>query len=556
MRLFFFGESHSIKKVAEIFRSRKVEIVDDLMSCDVLVTDELVDGELFGKLVVDLSLLKDVSVPFYRGKTSHLLSLIVFLYKEPALSKVLVLSESTDGERERLFLDVLRSEGMLLERIGWEEYGELLKKLAISFCAGSLVDDSMLGASVFPFVCSKGIKERLWELGRHALKDLPETPKEPVYADRALLWGEFGKLALEPSNLFEMRQKIRVIDFLILDLLKERVDLAKKIALEKKREDSPIDLPDVEEEKMKELLDRSSLIPTRVRNIFEEIMRLAKEEEYRVLKISKTVAVLGPAGSFSDEMAVKLVGSRIPLRYCNTTDEIIKAVESGETDYGIVPIENSTYGTVLPVLDALLSHEVEVFGESKLEVVHCLAAKRKMDLKEIKRVYSHPQAISQCLGFLNNYLPHADIRYTSSTSDAVRLLDDESAAILSENAARLHGLFVLRKGIQDLKDKNITRFYLIRKKTGKMEGRFTSLFFGVKDRPGALKAVLDVFASRGINLRKLESRPARTFLGDYIFFVEVEAPLGEEDLGELDKVTTFYKVIGVFDEVEELSVYE
>ncbi|MEM3478316.1 MAG: prephenate dehydratase, partial [Archaeoglobaceae archaeon] len=255
-----------------------------------------------------------------------------------------------------------------------------------------------------------------------------------------------------------------------------------------------------------------------------------------------------------EEVALRLVGSRLPLRYCATTDEVIKLVESGEVDYGIVPIENSVNGTVLPVLDALLSHEVEVFGETKLEVNNCLVAKRDLKFSEIRVVYSHPQAIAQCMGFINNYLPNAEIRYTSSTSDAVRLLDDFSAAIVSENAAKLYKLCILRKGIQDLKEKNVTRFYAIRRKTGELKGRITSLFFAVEDKPGALKNVLEIFYRKGINLRKLESRPARTGLGDYIFFVEVEAPLKEEDLKELREVTTFYKIIGVFDELQRLEV--
>ncbi|MEM2458509.1 MAG: ACT domain-containing protein, partial [Archaeoglobaceae archaeon] len=115
---------------------------------------------------------------------------------------------------------------------------------------------------------------------------------------------------------------------------------------------------------------------------------------------------------------------------------------------------------------------------------------------------------------------------------------------------------ILRKGIQDLRDRNITRFYMIRRKTGKMEGKITSLFFAVEDKPGALKNVLEVFYRKGFNLRKLESRPAKTGLGDYVFFVEVEAPLSEEDAKELKLCTTFYKIIGVFDEIDKLDVYQ
>jgi chorismate mutase/prephenate dehydratase len=286
-------------------------------------------------------------------------------------------------------------------------------------------------------------------------------------------------------------------------------------------------------------------------------MRLTKEEEYRVLGICKTLAVLGPAGSFSEEVALKLVGSRLPLKYCSTTDEIIRNVEEGNADYGLVPIENSVNGTVLPVLDALLKSNVEVFGETSLEVSHCLASKRNIPFREIKVVYSHPQAIAQCMGFINNYLPQAEIRYTSSTSDAISLLDENSAAIVSENAAKLHRLFLLKKRIQDVGGRNVTRFYIIRKRgSGDLKGGITSLFFGVEDRPGALKAVLEVFYRKNINMRKLESRPARTGLGDYIFFVEVEEDLSDEELAELRNVTTFCHVVGVFDTVNRLDIWK
>jgi len=354
----------------------------------------------------------------------------------------------------------------------------------------------------------------------------------------------------------QMRNSIRSIDRFILKLLERRIEIAQKIARRKSKMNEAIEVREVEEEKMREILSETSLNPLLTKEIFELIMKLTKEEEYKALGISRTVAILGPKGSFSEEMGLKLVGSRVPLRYCFTTDEIIKLVESGEVDYGIAPIENSTNGTVFPVLDALLNHDVEVFGESNLEINQCLVAKRRLKLNDIKRVLSHPQAVAQCMGFLNNYLSNAEIRYTSSTSDAVNLLDDYSAAIMSENGARLHKLYVLRKGIQDLKKENITRFYIIRKRTGKTCGRITSLFFSVEDRPGSLKDALEVFQRKGFNLRKLESRPAKTVLGDYVFFVEVEAPLSEEDLKELREVTAFYKVIGVFDTIESLNVYE
>jgi len=364
-----------------------------------------------------------------------------------------------------------------------------------------------------------------------------------------------SKVTMDVDDIDLLRGYIRVIDSLIVRLMERRVDAGRRIAMHKRARNEPIEVSDLEEVKMKDILAQTKLNPLYVQRAFESIIGMTKEEEYRVLGIKKKLAVLGPMGSFSEEVALRLVGSRLPLVYCTTTEEIIRMVDEERVDYGLVPIENSVNGTVLPVLDALLNHDVEVFGETKMEVIHCLAAKRKIPLREVRVVYSHPQAIAQCMGFINNYLPHAEIRYTSSTSDAVELLDDYSAAIVSENAARLYRLFILRKGIQDV-GRNVTRFYLIRKRgRGERKGSITSLFFGVEDRPGALKDVLEVFYRKGINLRKLESRPAKTGLGDYIFFVEVEKDLNEEELVELREVTTFYKIVGVFDEIDRLDIW-
>ncbi|MCD6551696.1 MAG: prephenate dehydratase [Thermotoga sp.] len=552
MRVYIYGKGPLADAVRREIINAGWELTDSMFEACLVVSEKLLEADLSEKAVVDLYPFKDKSVPFYKEKSVPFVSVFPVFYREFAFSEFYVLEKSED-ERITEFLDFLRDLGVTLKSVSWSEYKKILEKYSVILFLARALNDSFLMGYASHLLNWREEVEDFVDLAKKSISRLKDSGSSIEYSSST---GEFSKLQRSPSGLNEMRHKIRLIDLVTLNLIEERMEIARKIAEEKKKTDSPIDLRDVEEQKVKELLDRTSLNPVRVRRVFEEIMKLAKEEEYRLLGISKTVAVLGPMGSFSDEMALKLIGSRIPIKYCASTDEIIEMVEKGEADYGIVPIENSTHGTVISVLDALLSHEVEVFGEAKLEVHHCLVAKKKLDLKEIKKIYSHPQAISQSLEFLNTYLSHAEIRYTSSTSDAVNLLDDESAAIMSENAAKMYGLFILRKSIQDLREKNITRFYVIRRKTGKMEGKYTSLFFGVQDRPGSLKSVLDVFASRGMNLRKLESRPARTFLGDYVFFVEVEAPLNKEDLKDLERVTTFYKIIGVFDETEELNVFE
>ncbi|ACB09146.1 MAG: Prephenate dehydratase [Thermotoga sp. 47_83] len=552
MKVYVSGKGTLMDALRKELEDSEWQLSESIEDAGLIVSSEILEILSSNQRIVDLYPIKEKSIPFYKEESIRFASIFPVFHGEFAYSEFYVVEKVSDEAIEN-FLDFLRKLGVVLKDVLWDDYVKLLDRSCAVFYLGSAFRDPFLIDHVSHLLSWEEEKESFLRRGKEVIANLSEgsTPEEtPNIVSKVLA------ALRDPSNITEMRHKIRLIDFILLRFIEERMKVARDVAREKKKTDSPIDIRDIEEQKIKEILDRTDLNPVRMRRIFEEIMKLAKEEEYRLLGISRTVAVLGPMGSFSDEMAMKLIGSRIPLKYCSTTDEIIEMVEKGEVDYGIVPIENSTYGTVIPVLDALLNHEVEVFGEAKLEIHHCLVSKKKLDLKEIKRIYSHPQAISQSLGFINTYLSHAEIRYTSSTSDAVNLLDDESAAIMSESAAKMYGLLILRRSIQDLKEKNITRFYIIRRKTGKMEGKYTSLFFGVQDRPGSLKAVLDIFASRGINLRKLESRPARTFLGDYVFFVEVEAPLKEEDIRDLEKVTAFYKIIGVFDEVEELDVFK
>ena len=546
-------------------------------------------------LLVDISSVKKISVPLFENSGFDFLSIHPMLGgdSELALSNVIVVRESGRDE-EKVILNELRRCGAVLSRLDVEEHDRKMAEIQgiAHFILISMADylrydkeDLKYASPIFTvlYKLASRIINQNWEMYYQIQKNAEEMRRE--YLERAMelhekmkdresfrrVFEELRKIYTDyesstiilesykatkkAESIDELRGLIKSIDSLILRLIERRIDAARQIARIKMEKGEPIEVRDVEEEKLWEVVSKTNLNPVKLKEVFEGIMSLAKEEEYKVAGVRYTIAVLGPQGSFSEEMALKLVGSRVPLRYCSTTDEIVKLVESGEVDYGLVPIENSVNGTVLPVLDALMNHDVEVFGEARLEVIHCLAAKRKIELKEIKTVYSHPQAVAQCMGFINNYLPSVVIRYTTSTSDAARMLDDYSAAIMSENAARFYRLHVLRKGIQDLKGRNITRFYLIRKRSGKSEGNVTSLFFGVEDRPGALKDVLDVFHRKGFNLRKLESRPAGTGLGDYVFFVEVEAPLKEDDLRDLKQVTTFYKVVGVFDEVKRLEAF-
>ncbi len=605
---FFFSRGYDVSGYDVVENRRDVEL-DQIDDFDVIfvcvpmdaVGDALANIKQYANpnaLLVDISSIKSNVLPLFDESGFDYLSIHPMFgpKSEIGLSNIIVVVES-GREEEKIILDEFRKAGAVISYLPRDKHDEKMAEIQgishfallamANFLADRIGEEDLVYAS--PIFCvlyklASRILNQDWRMYYYIqknaeklrdafvesvvslnekLKDEKEfcrifrslKTKYKDYEDSTLILDAY-KATINVEDLDLLRGYIRAVDSLILRLIERRVNAGRKIAIHKKVRNEPIEISDLEEFKIRDLLVQTDLNPLYIQNAFEAIMNLTKEEEYKILGICKKLAVLGPMGSFSEEVALRLVGSRLPLVYCSTTDEIIKLVDEEKADYGLVPIENSVNGTVLPVLDALLTHDVEVFGETKLEVIHCLVAKRRIPLREIRTIYSHPQAIAQCMGFINNYLPHAEVRYTSSTSDAIELLDDYSAAIVSENAARLHKLFILRKGIQDI-GRNVTRFYLIRKRgSGERKGSITSLFFGVEDRPGALKDVLEVFYRKGINLRKLESRPARTGLGDYIFFVEVEKDLSEDELVELRDVTTFYKIVGVFDEIERLDVWQ
>ncbi len=361
------------------------------------------------------------------------------------------------------------------------------------------------------------------------------------------------KIFEKPRTIEEYRNYFEVIDNLIADLLKIRNEKARELAVLKKQKNVPIEVRDVEERKLNSIL-KDSEYPVLLERIFTSIFQMSKAAQYDALKMNKLVGVLGPAGSYSEEAALKLGAGKTILKYYPTIEDVFSAVYNNEIKLGVVPIENNLTGSVMESIECLMKYDVFVIGETKLKIAHCLVAKNQnVALKDVRYVYSHPQAVMQCMNFIRRYLPRAEIVYSASTSQALNMLDDVSVAISSETAARMMNCAVLKRNIQDNKE-NTTRFYVISKEDSAIKRRITSIFFSVKDRPGALKEVLEVFSSKGINLRKLESRPDKFRPGKYVFFTEAEADVDSEVVKELDRKTEFLKIVGRFDEIDELQV--
>ncbi len=272
------------------------------------------------------------------------------------------------------------------------------------------------------------------------------------------------------------------------------------------------------------------------------------------------IAYLGPPGTFTEEALNKYIGDiksedeieKIPYA---TMQEVIKSVDRGETVEGIVPIENSLEGSVNITLDFLtFESEAKIIREITIPIKHSLIGKEKTAVSKIKKIISHPHATAQCKNFISTYLKSAEIIAANSTAEAIKMLletDNSIAAIGTEIAAKLYGLKIIEKDIEDNKE-NKTRFIFlgssIQPKTGK--DKTSIVCFLKEDKPGSLFTILKEFAARNINLTRLESRPAKKNLGDYVFLIDIDGHLHDKEIFEalevLRKSVYLVKILGSY----------
>ncbi len=267
-----------------------------------------------------------------------------------------------------------------------------------------------------------------------------------------------------------------------------------------------------------------------------------------------TIAYLGPAGTWSEAAALRFGGGDARLLPFTSMGGVVSAVETGLADSGVLPVENSLEGAVGTTLD-LLIHEtrLRIMAEVVEPIRHMLLARPGTRVEEITVLRSHPQALGQCRRFIERCLPRAQTVASLSTSAAVaEMLEDEhGAAIATPRAAELHPVEVLARGIQD-RDSNATRFVVLGTHDAPPTGDDkTSLCFAVHhNRPGALVEVLQIIAAAGINLSKVESRPAGDQLGEYIFLLDLdghrEDPAVAAVLEQMARATEFIKIFGSY----------
>ncbi len=234
------------------------------------------------------------------------------------------------------------------------------------------------------------------------------------------------------------------------------------------------------------------------------------------------IGLLGPEGTYSEKAAIKLDTSA-QLKYFIDLEEVIESVITGEVDYGILPIENSLEGSIGITMDALLEYNINIIGEVIVPIRHCLLSKGRME--DINVVLSHPQALAQCHKFIRANFKDIKIQTTGSTSHAAQAASSstEMAAIASRESAEKYGLNILADDIQDYRE-NYTRFVVLGKHIPDRTGndKTSIIIHLLRDRPGALHDLLGEFVKYDINLTKIESRPSKMGLGDYLFYIDME----------------------------------
>ncbi|HBW17153.1 MAG TPA: prephenate dehydratase [Desulfovibrio sp.] len=338
-----------------------------------------------------------------------------------------------------------------------------------------------------------------------------------------------------PPDVAQRLQAIRVtidgLDRDLLALLNRRAALSLEVGRIKSSDPGIVFRPFREREVYDNLeaANDGPLPDEHLRAIWREIISSS-----RSLQRPQRVAYLGPEGTFSYFAGMEFLGRAMDYRPQPGLPDVFRAVHDRQCELGIVPLENSLQGTVGQSLDLFLQHEVFIQAELFCRISHCLLGTAAA-LADIDTVYSHPQPLAQCGGWLRAHLPKARIIPTESTAAAARRAAGEAgaAAIGHRSLADLLGLNVLERGIEDQPD-NWTRFVVIAPAPADQQGREkTSMLFSLPDKAGALAGVLELLAREGINMKKLESRPLRGEKWQYVFFVDVECDLGTERYARL-----------------------
>lgn len=350
------------------------------------------------------------------------------------------------------------------------------------------------------------------------------------------------------KDIQKLRSSIDRIDGEILDCLNRRAKVVLDVARVKKQSGQKFYVPNREQEIMDRLkkINKGPFPNDALKPLFREIMSacLSLEEPMKV-------ACFGRLGTFTHMAALRHFGSSASFVPLDSIRAVFEEVDSGKAEFGVVPIENSTEGIVSYTLDMFIDYDLKINAEVMLEVSHNLLSKTG-DAKDVRRIYSHPQAVAQCRRWLEINMPGIPVLEASSTARAAEMASGDKglAAIASELAAKMYDLHFVAKHIEDSR-RNFTRFLVIAKDYSPRTGSDkTSIMFSLKNKPGALYDILTPYKRARINLSRIESRPSKRKAWEYIFFVDMDGHIDEKKvmnaIENMKKECLFLKILGSY----------
>ena len=352
-------------------------------------------------------------------------------------------------------------------------------------------------------------------------------------------------------TLAELRAQIDALDADILAKLSARARCAQQVG-DSKRAEGSTQVAYYRPERERQVLERVAAMNTgplpdqEVMRLFREIMSACL-----ALELPLEIAYLGPEGTFTQAAALKQFGHSVRTRPMRSIGDVFKAVESGACNYGVVPVENSTEGMVTHTLDSFATSPLSICGEVLLRIGQNLLT-HAATLKDIRRVYSHSQSLAQCRGWLAENLPDAETITVSSNAEAAKLAaaEADAAAIAGKMAAERYGVPLRYPHIED-DGNNTTRFLVIGKQASSPSGHDkTTILVSSQNRPGLLYKLLEPIGRHGINMTRIESRPSKQGIWEYIFFIDLDGHQSEPQmqalLAEIEDSASLFRVLGSY----------
>jgi prephenate dehydratase/chorismate mutase len=357
---------------------------------------------------------------------------------------------------------------------------------------------------------------------------------------------------MSDNDLDIIRRKIDMIDSDIMQLLNQRMEIAVRSRKLKRHVLDP-----VREEQIIENVKKycySLVGPEFSERIYRQIMEESRKVQEKNLML---IGFQGEHGAYSEAASLIYNPSLIPLP-CKEFFQVFHEIATGQLDLGIVPVENSLEGSITQVNSLLIETELKIFGEIKMPIHHSLLALPETEYRDLRIVYSHPQALAQCRDFIARHKLEAKPFY--DTAGAARMLSenkpDAACVIANKLCAELYRLEIMQENVED-HESNSTRFVILSRDENPEPGDKCSIIFSLKHESGALFSILKVFSDRALNLTRIESRPLRNDPGNYVFFVDFEGSDKDEKvtdvLKRIEKTTNSYKFCGCYKSHKETA---